>query len=167
MKEAGSKAKELGSKYYLKYGTCSQCVIAAVMELEGIDLRELLKSAHFLAGGGCMMGDGTCGALAAGELILGNYLGRTRDEFGEGKFRERMLIGKQLVEMFQQKYGGVSCNWFRQKFTGKEFDMWQDANADLYKKMMKEDCAEITGTVAEWVIEILSELESRIVKVKI
>jgi len=158
MNDSALKARQLGSEYYLKYGTCSQCVIAAVMEIKDIDLSELLKSAHFLAGGGCLKGDGTCGALAAGELILGYYTGKTRNEFEQGKFKERLLIGKQLVERFQQKYGGVSCNWFRQKFTGREFDMWQDDHADIYKKKMKEPCAEITGTVAEWVMEILSEL---------
>ncbi|MDP8220268.1 MAG: C-GCAxxG-C-C family protein [Candidatus Stygibacter frigidus] len=158
MNESILKARQRGSEYYLKYGTCSQCVIAAVMEILDIDLSELLKSAHFLAGGGCLMGDGTCGALAAGELVLGSFLGRTREEFELGKFKERLLPGKQIVERFQQKYGGVSCNWFRKRFTGKEFNMWQDAHADLYKKKMKENCAEITGTVSEWVVEILSEL---------
>ncbi|MDP8209921.1 MAG: C-GCAxxG-C-C family protein [Candidatus Stygibacter australis] len=159
MNEAGLKARELGSDYYLKYGICSQCVIASVMEVMDIDLGELLKSAHFLAGGGCLMGDGNCGALAAGELVLGAFLGRTREEFELGKFKERLLPGKQLVEKFQQKYGGVSCNWFRQKFAGNEFDMWQDAHVDIYKKKMKESCAEITGTVAEWVVEIITDLE--------
>ncbi|MCF7911114.1 MAG: C-GCAxxG-C-C family protein [Candidatus Cloacimonetes bacterium] len=149
------KANDLAYNYYQEYGTCSQCVIAAMMEVMEIDLSNLVKSAHFLAGGGCLMGEGTCGALAGGELVLGHYFGREREEFAQGKFRERLLPGKELWEKFKLEFGGTSCNWFKEKYTGKQFDMWNNENVAEYKKLMKQECATMTGKVAGWIVELI------------
>jgi C_GCAxxG_C_C family probable redox protein len=148
-------ANKLAADLYLEHGACSQCVVTAVAEVMEIDLNALIKSAHFLAGGGCLMGSGTCGALAAGELVLGHYFGRERDEFSQGNFKERLRIGKELREKFHQKYGGVTCNDFREKLVGKLFDMWSEEDVTASKKLMKKDCAEMTGSVAGWVIETI------------
>ncbi len=98
---------ELAYEYYLEYGTCSQCVISAIMEVMEIDLKELMKASYFLAGGGCLTGDGICGALVAGELILGSFYGRGREDFGNRKFRSNLLIGKELVDQFNEEFGGM------------------------------------------------------------
>ncbi len=42
---------QLAYNYESKYGNCPQCVIAAVSEVFSLNLEELLKSAHGLAGG--------------------------------------------------------------------------------------------------------------------
>ena len=157
MDERITKAYKSASDLYLEHGACSQCVVAAVMEVMDIDLNALVKSAHFLAGGGCLMGNGTCGALAAGELVLGYYYGRKREEFDQGKFKDRLLIGKQLWEKFQQKYEGTTCDYFREKLTGEQFDMWSGEDVSASKTLMKKDCADMTGTVAGWVVEIILE----------
>jgi C_GCAxxG_C_C family probable redox protein len=147
----------LAYNYYLEHGTCSQCVVRAVMEVLKKDPDELLKAAHYLAGGGCLMGDGTCGALAAGQLVLGWFLGRTKEEMDKGKHKEKLAAGKELTEKFKKEFTGITCNWFRRKHAGCEFDMWGKDDVTENKKLMKEPCARMTGTVAQWVVEILAK----------
>lgn len=143
------------SEDYLNYGACSQCVVKAVSEVLNLDNEQLIKSSHFMAGGGCLTGDGTCGALAGGLLVLGSYAGRTKNEMASGKYKERLKIGKELIDRFKLKFGGISCNDFKRLFTGQEFDMWGSEDILELKKQMKGKCSQITGQVAAWVVEII------------
>ncbi len=73
-----------------------------------------------------------------------------------------MLIGKELVDQFTLEFGGVSCNCFREKYTGKKFDMWDTGDSAIYKAEMKDKCAKMAGTVAGWVVKILEKDDSRL-----
>lgn len=147
------KAYQLAKKYYLECGACSQCVVRAVCEVLGIDDEVLTKSAHFLAGGGCSTGQGTCGALAGALLVYSVIDGRSREEMTTGKYKDRLAHGKEFIERFKAEFGGVTCEDFQEQFTGSSFDMWQGEDAPARKKIMKDKCAHLTGTAAKWVIQ--------------
>ncbi|HPB40979.1 MAG TPA: C-GCAxxG-C-C family protein, partial [Flexilinea sp.] len=80
-KEVAEKAYQLAFEYEANKGSCSQCVLAAIMDtIGGID-ESVFKAAQGLSGGTVSCGTGTCGALAGGITILGSRVGRTRQEF--------------------------------------------------------------------------------------
>lgn len=151
--EAYQKAKD----YYLKYGACSQCVVMAVFQVLNHKNDKLIQAAHFLAGGGCLTGKGTCGALAAGQLVLSEFMGRTHEQVDKGKFKDSFKAGKELTEQFIDKYQGISCDDLKQNFTGQYFDMWGSVDISTVKAKMKPLCAELTGQVAASVVKILLE----------
>lgn len=151
-------AYDLAYDYDLQYGFCPQCVIAALQDvLEDIP-DDLIKSAQPLSGGGCLTGVGTCGALMGGLLVIGHYQGRTREQFGKAKQLKCLMTGKELVEKFMEKYGNdITCKGLQTSFCGRSFNNWNQDDAQAFKESpCKKCCAELTGDVAKWVIELLS-----------
>ncbi|MEM3193541.1 MAG: C-GCAxxG-C-C family protein, partial [Candidatus Bathyarchaeia archaeon] len=81
------KAYNLAFKYEAEFGSCPQAVLRSIREtfnLEKMDI--VIKSAHALAGGLGLSGEGTCGALSGGVLALGYFFGRSLEDMGRGRF---------------------------------------------------------------------------------
>lgn len=70
-KKIVEKVYTLAFEYEQRYGSCPQCVLAAVQDVFGIVDDKVSKSGHPLAGGAGLMGDRTCGALLDGIIALG------------------------------------------------------------------------------------------------
>ena len=141
--------------YELDYGCCPQCVLKAIQETVGLVDDQTIKASHGLSGGGGLMGEGTCGALAGGLMALSVKRGRDADKFHKGRFINNFSKGRELVEKFRQEFNGVTCAELQKNFTGKNYDMW---NAEEYAQFDKDrgmKCAHASGMVARWVVEIL------------
>ncbi len=141
--------------YEIDYGCCPQCVLSAVQEAVGIIDDKTIKASHGLSGGGGLMGEGTCGALAGGLIALSAKRGRDRDKLNKGKAILNFTKGKELVDKFREEFKGVTCQQLQQQFTGKTYDMW---DADQYSQFSKDrgiQCAHASGMVARWVVEML------------
>lgn len=150
-----NQAYETAVCYELDYGCCPQCVLSAVQETVGVVEDQTIKAAHGLAGGGGLMGQGTCGALTGGLMALSAKRGRGRDKLDKGRFISNYDRGRTLIEKFREEFGGVTCMELQKIFTGKTYDMW---NADEYAQFDKDrgfQCAHATGTVTKWVVEML------------
>ena len=141
--------------YELDYGCCPQCVLSAVQETIGLIDNQTIKAAHGLAGGGGLMGKGTCGALTGGLMALSVKKDRDRDKFDKGRFINNYDKGRLLVEKFHKEFGGITCEELQKKFTGKTYDMWKADEYALFDKDRGLKCAHATGTVTKWVIEML------------
>lgn len=149
------KTYEKAVTYELDYGCCPQCVLSAVQEAVGLVDDQTIKASHGLSGGGGLMGEGTCGALAGGLIALSAKRGRDRDKLHRGRAINNFNKGRELVDKFRQEFKGVTCEALQKNFTGKTYDMW---NAEEYAQFNKErgmKCAHASGTVARWVIEML------------
>lgn len=153
--EQAKKAYQLAYDYDLEYGACPQCVVRAIMEVKGEDLNDLVRASHSLAGGGGLAGNGTCGALAGGLLVLGHYYGRDCERFGKGRFLKSFSKGKELMDKFQAEYGDISCDWIKETKAGKKYDMWKAEEAKEFKEKIGTHCADLSGKVAQWVIELI------------
>jgi C_GCAxxG_C_C family probable redox protein len=145
------KARE----YELRFGSCPQCILRAVQETVGGIDDATIKAAHGLAGGGGLAGVGTCGALTGGLLALSARHGRDRDKMDKGRYLNNFKKGKELVERFRQEFGGVTCEELQRHFTGRTYDMWTPDGYQGFNQARGEQCAEATGTVARWVVEVL------------
>jgi len=149
------KAYDMAMDYELEYGCCPQCVLTAVQEVVGLVDDQTIKASHGLSGGGGLMGKGACGALTGGLMALSVKRGRDKDKMHKGRFINNFNKGRELVERFQNEFGGITCEELQEKFTGKTYDMW---NADEFIEFDKDrgkQCAHATGTVTRWVVEML------------
>jgi C_GCAxxG_C_C family probable redox protein len=141
--------------YELDYGCCPQCVLLAIQEAVGIIDDQTIKASHGLSGGGGLMGQGTCGALAGGLMALSAKKGRDRDKLHKGRFINNFSKGRELVEKFHQEFNGITCAELQKNFTGKTYDMWDAEQYSQFDKDRGTKCAHASGTVARWVIKML------------
>ena len=141
--------------YELQYGCCPQCVLTTIKETVGYVTDETIKASHGLSGGGGLAGLGTCGALTGGLLALSCKRGRDRSKLEKGKFINNFKFGKKLVERFEKEFGGVTCLQLQKQFTGKTYNMWDPAEYSEFEKARKHQCANATGLVTKWVVELM------------
>ncbi len=154
--------KKLGEQAYAKamaceldYGCCPQCVLATVQEVIGIVDDQTVKASHGLSGGGGLTGEGVCGALSGGLLALSAKYGRDRDKLDKGRYINNFKKARELTERFRQEFGGLTCKELQQKFTGRTYDMWDAGEYQAFDAARGKQCANATGTVTRWVVEML------------
>jgi C_GCAxxG_C_C family probable redox protein len=145
---------EKAVSYELDYGCCPQCVLRSIQETVGIVDDQTIKASHGLSGGGGLMGQGTCGALAGGLMALSAKRGRDPDKFHKGRFINNFTKCRELVEKFRQEFNGTTCAELQKNFTGKSYDMWDAKEYAQFDKDRGLKCANATGTVARWVVEM-------------
>ena len=159
-KELSEKAYKIAFDYDSKYGSCPQCVLAAVQETLGHVTDDMFKSSHALAGGGGLAGDGTCGALAGGIMAISAKYGRERKDFAT-KQPKPYKLARKLHDRFVQEYGAVTCRDVQKRIFGRSFNMWDSNEYREFEAMggHKDKCTKVTGNIAKWVVEILLEEE--------
>ncbi|MEM2749221.1 MAG: C-GCAxxG-C-C family protein [Candidatus Bathyarchaeia archaeon] len=160
------KAYNLAFKYEAEFGSCPQAVLRSIREtfnLEKIDI--VIKSAHALAGGLGLSGEGTCGALSGGVLALGYFFGRSLEDMGRGRFLKSYLKAKELHDKFVGEFGSCICRDVQTKIFGRSFNLWDPKDYERFEEMgaHKDKCTDVAGKVAKWVAEIL--ISEEIVKV--
>lgn len=151
-------AYRIAHDYDSRYGSCPQCVIAAVQETLEFISDDVFKASHALSGGGGLAGDGTCGALAGGMLAISCKYGRERKNFAT-KQSKPFKLSRRLHDRFVLEYGCVTCRDVQRQVFGRSFNLW-DANE--YREFEaqgghRDKCTAVTGNVAKWVVEILIE----------
>ena len=151
----GEQAYAKAQQYELDYGCCPQCVLATVQETVGIIDDQTIKASHGLSGGGGLLGEGVCGALSGGLLALSAKFGRDRDKLDRGRYINNFNKARELTERFRQQFGGVTCRELQQQFTGRTFDMWDAVEYRAFDEARGKQCAHATGTVTQWVVEML------------
>jgi len=162
---APEKAYRLAFDYESKHGNCPQCVIAAIAEVFSLELDELFKASHGLAGGVGLSGSGTCGALSGGVMVLSHLHGRRREDFAKGRFLLSYQLAKELCDKFTAEFGGCTCREVQTRLFGRHFDLWDEEDFRRFEEAggHRDKCPTVTGNVAKWVAGIL--INSRGVRV--
>ncbi|NOQ79920.1 MAG: hypothetical protein GQ546_11025 [Gammaproteobacteria bacterium] len=150
------KAYDRAFSLDIDYGCCPQCVLTAVKETVGYVTDETIQSSHALSGGGALMGDGICGALTGGLLALGAKKGRPANKLHKGRGMANFNAGKKLVERFNDEFGGTSCKYLQEKFSGRTWDMWKADEYNGFSDARGDQCAHATGLVTKWVVDSLT-----------
>ena len=160
-KAAAEKAYELGKKYEKEYKGCGQCVIAALQDAFDIRNDDIFKSATGLAGGGCRVTDGSCGAYVGGIMILSFLVGRERDKFDdpEGMRFKSADLARKLHDRYIQEYGSVICCNIQTKLMGRPFYLADPEEFEKFEQAGAHElhCPEVVGKAARWVAEIIEE----------
>jgi C_GCAxxG_C_C family probable redox protein len=146
-------------EYERKFGSCPQCVLAAIQDVFGMVDNEVFKAGHALAGGLGLTTNGTCGALSGGVMALCCKHGRTREDFAKGRHLKSYQLGKRLYDRFVQEYGSCICRDVQKRIFGRSFNLWDAKEYAEFERAggHNDKCPTVTGNVAMWVAEILLE----------
>ena len=146
-------------EYEQKYGSCPQCVLAAIQDEFGIVHDDVFRAGHALAGGVGLSTQGTCGALTGGVMALSCKYGRSRENFDKGSFLKSYVRAKKLYDRFVQEYGSTICRDIHMKLFGRTFNLWDSREYKEFEAAgaHRDKCPPVAGNVAKWVAEILTE----------
>jgi C_GCAxxG_C_C family probable redox protein len=144
-------------EYERKFGSCPQCVLAAVQDVFGMVDDAVFKAGYALAGGLGLTTNGTCGALSGGVMALCCKHGRTREDFAKGRHVESYQLGKRLYDRFVLEYGSCICRDVQERIFGRSFNLWDAKEYAEFERAggHKDKCPSVTGNVALWVAELL------------
>jgi C_GCAxxG_C_C family probable redox protein len=137
------------------YGCCPQCVLTAIKDTVGDVSDDTIKASHGLSGGGGLMGLGACGALTGGLMALSTKRGRDADKLHRGSGIGNFQVGRKLVEMFEQEFGGVTCEHLQKQFTGRTWDMWKPEEYKAFSDNRGDQCARATALATKWAVELM------------
>ncbi|MFX1377441.1 MAG: C-GCAxxG-C-C family protein [Promethearchaeota archaeon] len=154
-----SKAFELGKKYEKKYTGCAQTTIAAIFEALGIWNDDVFKAGSGLADGLGLTGDGSCGALIGGSMVISYLFGREFKDFGDMyKPRKSYSLVKRLHDKYLEKYGSCRCYDVQESLVGRTYNLWdEDEFKAASESNMMEHCSKVVGNVAELASKIILE----------
>jgi len=166
-----NKIYKAGFNYESNYGFCSQAVLLALSDYFDFISEEVIKASQTLAGGGALIGDGTCGALSGGYLAIGNAFGREKKDLGKinrDNLMKSCVLSKTLQKKFINEYDSVICNKVQKEIMGKSFDLWNPKQYKMFEEAggHTDKCTNVTGNVAKWVAEILIENSIEVKKSK-
>ena len=87
MESKPEKAYDLAFRYEAEYGGCAQTTLAAIFDALNVDSAEAEGAFKSVTGAGDgigVLGDGTCGAVIAGVMVIGYFFGsRDRENFAD------------------------------------------------------------------------------------
>jgi C_GCAxxG_C_C family probable redox protein len=151
------KAYQLGKFYEKKCTGCAQTVVAAIFEALGIWNEDVFKAASGLADGLGLTGDGSCGALVGGSMVIGYLYGRGKDEFEDmNKPMKSYAMVKKLHDKYIKIYGTCRCHDVQNKFMGRSFNLWNAEELKIaFKSGMMEHCSELVGNIARLTTKII------------
>lgn len=151
------RAYELGEKYEQECTGCAQTTIAAVFDAIGIHNDDVFRSASGLADGLGLSGNGTCGALVGGAMVIGYFFGREREDFKDMfKPMKSYLLSKELYEKFMKKYGVCRCHDVQESLMGRSFNLLSKKGFEKAIEFgMMKHCSKVVGTTAKLTTEII------------
>lgn len=155
--ELVEKAYQLGYEYEQECGCCSQCTVAAIQDTFGILDNDLFKAVYGMGAGIGLTGKGSCGALAAGVLVIGALRGRERTDFHGGRNPQCYALARQLLERFESKYRSSLCSGIQECKFGRSFDLTDRLQRFAFEEAggHRDKCPEVVGTAARWVAEMI------------
>jgi C_GCAxxG_C_C family probable redox protein len=161
-KGMAEEADRLAEEYERKCTGCAQSVVAGMLDALGIDNESVFKAASGLADGIGLTGDGSCGALTGGCMVIGLVLGRERKDHEDMmKPMKSYLMCKELHEDFLRRYGSCRCYDIQEKLMGRTYNLYDpDQLKEAFKTGMMDHCSRVVGLAAGKAVEmILAERE--------
>ncbi|MFX0070514.1 MAG: C-GCAxxG-C-C family protein [Candidatus Hermodarchaeota archaeon] len=155
-----NKAYELGKKYEKECTGCAQTVVAAIFEALDIWNEDVFKAASGLADGLGLTGDGSCGALIGGSMVIGYLFGREKKHFKKiGKPMKSYELVKQLHDKYIEKYGTCRCHDVQKSLVGRSYNLWDlnELNEAFSPGGMIEKCSDLVGNIAMIATKIILE----------
>jgi len=152
-------AFKLGKEYEQKCTGCAQTAVAAIFEALGIWNDDVFKAASGLADGLGLTGDGTCGALIGGSLVIGYLFGRDKENFKDMyKPMKSYALVKELHDTYVEKYGSCRCHDVQKKGMGRTYNLWDSKEMkEAFKSGMLEYCSTLVGNIAQMTVKIILE----------
>ena len=151
------KAFESALNYERKCTGCAQTTIAGIFEALGIENDDVFRSASGLADGLGLTGDGSCGALVGGAMVIGYLFGRKKKDFSDMmKPMTSYILTKRLHDRFVEKYGTCRCYDVQKSLMGRTFNLYDPSELKKATEYgMIDHCSKVVGTSARLATEII------------
>jgi C_GCAxxG_C_C family probable redox protein len=151
------KAFESALNYERKCTGCAQTTIAGIFEALGIENDDVFRSASGLADGLGLTGDGSCGALVGGAMVIGYLFGRKKKDFSDMmKPMTSYMLTKRLHDRFVEKYGTCRCYDIQKSLMGRTFNLYDPSELKQATEYgMIDHCSKVVGTSARLATEII------------
>jgi C_GCAxxG_C_C family probable redox protein len=151
------KAFESALNYERKCTGCAQTTIAGIFEVLGIENDDVFRSASGLADGLGLTGDGACGALVGGAMVIGYLFGRKKKDFSDMmKPMTSYILTKRLHDRFVEKYGTCRCYDIQKSLMGRTFNLYDPSELKQATEYgMIDHCSKVVGTSARLATEII------------
>jgi C_GCAxxG_C_C family probable redox protein len=152
------EAYRLGFEYEKGASYCAQATVAALQDVFNIKNDDVFKASCGLSGGVGACGEGTCGAVAGGVLILSYLFGRNRTVFDFGKVNHDVAeLSATLLERFKKEYDGSTCRETQKKLFGKSYNLRDEKERAEFLSSggHHEKCPKAVGTGARLTAEII------------
>lgn len=151
------KAFESALNYERKCTGCSQTTIAGIFEALGIENDDVFRSASGLADGLGLTGDGACGALVGGAMVIGYLFGRKKKDFFDMmKSMTSYILTKRLHDRFFERYGTCRCYDIQKSLMGRTFNLYDPSELEQATEYgMIDHCSKVVGTSARLATEII------------
>lgn len=162
--DLAEKAQQMAADYERRCTGCAQSVVAGLLDALGIDDpgEGVFRAASGMADGIGLTGDGSCGALTGGCMVIGLLFGRERKDHQDMmKPMRSYLMCKELLEDFVQRYGSCRCYDIQKKLMGRTFNMYDPKELqEAFTSGMMDHCSGVVGRSARRAAElILAERE--------
>jgi C_GCAxxG_C_C family probable redox protein len=153
------EAYRLAKEYEATCTGCAQSVVAGLLDAMGIQEEGVFKAASGLADGIGLTGDGSCGALTGGCMVLGLLFGRERKDHRDMmKPMRSYLLCKELHDFFVVNYGSARCHDIQERLMGRTYDLYDPQQLqEAFRSGMLEHCSEVVGRAARKAAELIIE----------
>ncbi len=151
------KAYKMAEENEITCTGCAQTTIAAILDILEIKSDDTFKAASGLADGIGLTGDGSCGALAGGAMVLGLVFGRERKDFKDPMAAMKSyLLSKKLHGDFIERYGSCRCFDIQKKLMGRTFNLYdKNGMKEAAEQGMMAHCSKVVGNSAKKTVEII------------
>jgi C_GCAxxG_C_C family probable redox protein len=157
------KAFESARKYEMKCTGCAQTTLAGIFDALDIENDDVFRSASGLADGLGLTGDGSCGALVGGSMVISYLFGREKKDFPDmlKPMRSYMMV-KKLHDRFVEQYGVCRCYDIQKRLVGRTFNLYDPSELEkAIEAGMVDHCSKVVGTAARLATELILEERER------
>jgi C_GCAxxG_C_C family probable redox protein len=158
--EAIELASKIGFKSEASKTNCAQATFHAITSVLGVKNPIVFKSLYPLAGGGASSTRGSCGVFSGALVAFGFFLGRTYEQWDEGKVGSRSaVLAKEFYERFKGHFGTVVCRDVHKKLFNRTFDFSSKADIEEFERLgaHTEKCPTVVGLGSAWAVDVLWE----------
>lgn len=117
------------------------------------------REAGARAGGLGLTGEGACGALIGGAMVVSYLFPRTYSNFDdpERKRWKTYRLVKRLLNKFVREYGGCKCRDVQKKIFGCSYNLWDLKQFIGFEKAggHTDKYPDVVGKVAMWTVETI------------
>jgi C_GCAxxG_C_C family probable redox protein len=129
----------------------------------GIENDDVFRSASGLADGLGLTGDGSCGALVGGSMVISYLFGREKKDFPDmlKPMRSYMMV-KKLHDRFVEQYGSCRCYDIQKSLMGRTFNLYDPSEVKKAADFeMFAHCSKVAGTAARLATELILDERER------
>lgn len=141
---------------------CSQTTLAALQKNLGLEEPSVFRAASGLAGGVGRTGEGACGALVAGVMVVSLICGREKLEPASisNAYLEAMNRSGILCDRFVEHFGSLKCHDIQRKVTGRAWNLRDPEERNKLHDGALAECSNVCRKAAELAAEIILEPEA-------